>query len=217
MKIIDTPFPHAVVGGMWDDELLRAVLAEFPDPDADGWIRYSEQTHEVKLEGPPQLWGPTTVQLAEKIAAKGPELAAAFGMPELVLRTEGGGYHHIGPGGKLALHADFNRSEDGLYRRLNVIVYLNPDWTEADGGQLELRGENGTLVEVLPTFNRTLVFETSDRSFHGHPTPLPGPRPRRSFAAYFFSAEPPEHYTSDHTTVWYSRPIPRPVAEPGPW
>ncbi|MCG5447300.1 2OG-Fe(II) oxygenase [Micromonospora sp. NIE79] len=203
MNISDHPFPHAIVDGMWDDELLRSVLAEFPEPEADGWIRYGDPQHEVKLEGPDHLWGPNTFKFVEAIAARGPEFAQAFGMPELTLRTEGGGYHYIEPGGKLAVHADFNRSDEGLYRRLNVICYLNPDWTEEDGGKLELFGDSGPVAEVLPQFNRTLVFETSDKSFHGHPTPLPGPRPRRSFAAYFFSVEAPEHYVEDHTTVWY--------------
>ena len=204
MKISGTPFPHTVIDGLWDDELLRAVIAEFPDPNADGWIRYSDEKHEVKLEGESHMWGPRTLELAERINGKGPELAALFGMPELILRTEGGGYHQTEPGGKLAVHADFNRSEDGLYRRLNVIIYLNPGWAEEDGGHLELLGKNEEVTRILPQFNRTLVFETSDRSFHGHPTPLPGPRPRRSFAAYFFSVEQPEHYVTDHTTVWYS-------------
>lgn len=204
MKIFYSPFPYVVLDGFWNDDLLWAVLAEFPDPSADGWIRYGDEIHEVKLEGAPHLWGPRTHELVSHIAEKGPELSEAFGLPQLILRTEGGGYHHIEPGGKLAVHADFNRSEDGLYRRLNVIIYLTPDWTERDGGELELHGDDGTVAKVLPHFNRTLVFQTSDRSFHGHPKPLPGPRPRRSFAAYFFTKERPEHYTEDHTTVWKS-------------
>jgi hypothetical protein len=65
-----------------------------------------------------------------------------------------------------------------------MIVYLNEDWTEADGGALELWDDGGKAAEILPTFNRTLVFETSDRSFHGHPTPLPGPRLDESSSAY---------------------------------
>jgi hypothetical protein len=202
VKISADPFPHAVLDGLWDERLLHAVAAEFLHPDADGWIRYDAQ-NEVKLEGASELWGPCTFQFVEQIAALGPSLAEAFAMPELILRTEGGGYHHIEPGGRLALHADFNRSEDGLYRRLNVITYLNPNWTEADGGHLQLLAEDGTITRVLPVFNRTVVFETSDTSFHGHPTPLPGPRPRRSFAAYFFSAEAPDDYKYEHTTVWY--------------
>jgi len=202
MDVSRNPFPHAILDGLWNDELLHAVAAEFPRLDAKGWIRYDAEK-EVKLEGDSQLWGPSTFKFVEQIALLGPQLAEAFGMPKLILRTEGGGYHQIEPGGKLALHADFNRSEDGLYRRLNVITYLNPHWTDADGGYLELLATDGTVTSVLPRFNRTVVFETSDKSFHGHPKPLPGPRSRRSFAAYFFSVESPDDYEYDHSTVWY--------------
>ena len=201
MKISQRPFPHTIVDGMWPDGLLHAVIAEFPDPGAAGWIRYEDEDHEVKLEGEPHLWGPKTRELVSRIDQKGSDLAAAFGMPELTMRTEGGGYHQIEPGGRLAMHADFNRSEDGLYRRLNLIVYLNPGWTEADGGHLQMLDADGTVTSVLPQFNRTIVFETSDTSFHGHPVPLPGPRPRRSFASYFFSKQRPGGYQAAHDTV----------------
>lgn len=201
MKISGNPFPHTIIDGLWDDELLHEVIAEFPGTSAD-WIRYSDEEHEVKLEGGAHLWGPRTHELLGLIEKQGPALAEAFGMPPLIMRTEGGGYHQIEPGGRLATHADFNRSEDGLYRRLNVLVYLNPDWTDRDGGHLELLARDGTVTRILPQFNRTVVFETSDTSFHGHPVPLPGPRSRRSFAAYFFSTEPSAHYETDHTTLW---------------
>jgi hypothetical protein len=203
VNINSSPFPHVVLDGLWDDALLRTILDEFPEAAAEGWIRYTDEQHEVKLEGPADMWGDGARELVRQMVAKGPELAAAFGLPELFLRAEGGGYHRIEPGGRLAVHADFNRSEDGLFRRLNMIVYLNEDWTEADGGALELWDDGGKAAEILPTFNRTLVFETSDRSFHGHPTPLPGPRPRRSFAAYYFTTSPPPHYDHDHDTIWH--------------
>jgi 2OG-Fe(II) oxygenase superfamily len=206
MLLRNEPFRHLVIDGLWDDALLNSLLAEFPDPAADGWIRYQDKAFEVKLEGPEDIWGPAAHAMFAAMTSQGPALADLFGLPELKLRSEGGGYHHIEPGGRLAVHADFNRSEDGLFRRLNIIVYLNRGWVAADGGALQLWNRREVAKEILPVFNRTVVFETSDTSFHGHPEPLPGPRPRRSFAAYFFSADPPEHYSGDHSTVWHAGP-----------
>jgi len=199
-----TPFPHAVVDGMWDPLLLHVVLQEFPDEDDPRWTGYSDSNLEVKLEGGEELWGPATRTLLDGMSSKGGELSEAFGLPPLVMRTAGGGMHYIPVGGKLAVHADFNRSEDGLFRRLNMIVYLNEGWTDADGGLLELWDHQRCVVQILPAFNRTVVFTTSDTSYHGHPTPLPGPRPRRSVATYFFSSEPPADYRDDHSTSWFS-------------
>lgn len=60
-------------------------------------------------------------------------------------------------------------------------------------------------VEILPVFNRMVVFKTSSTSFHGHPVPLPGPRLRLSFAAYFFTEDPADDYAGvDHSTVFHA-------------
>jgi hypothetical protein len=59
---------------------------------------------------------------------------------------------------------------------------------------------------VLPAFNRMVIFSTTERSFHGHPSPLacPDDRSRRSLALYYYSAGRPEEAgaVSGHGTVW---------------
>lgn len=198
-----SPFPHAVIDDLWSPDDLDRILEEFPSDDA-AWRRYRNQ-NEDKAEGSdPDLWGPHTRAFLDMLATP---LACAtwgemFGIPDLTMRTMGGGYHLIKPGGKLGVHADFNRSTEGLYRRLNLLVYLNHDWSHTDGGRLELWDDERCVEEILPVFNRTVVFATSSTSYHGHPEPLPGPRSRRSIAAYYFSPEPAPDYVEDHSTVW---------------
>lgn len=194
------PFPHLVQDDWWDGDLLKAVVAEFPDPSAPGWKRYNSG-NERKLEGPPGLWGSRTRELFGLIRERIPDLEQAFGIPDLRMETVGGGYHCIEPGGYLNVHTDFNRSpRSGLHRRLNLLIFLNEAWDDP-GGHLELWDAN-PAVDIAPEFNRTVVFETSDRSWHGHPKPAG--RWRRSVAAYFFTGQPPDGYQADHSTVWYS-------------
>jgi hypothetical protein len=194
------PFPHLAADGLWDDGLLSQVAGEFPDPDVPGWKRY-ENTTERKLEGPPGLWKPATRELFAQIKARTPDLEEAFGIPGLHMETVGGGYHLIPPGGYLAVHADFNRSpHTGRYRRLNHLIYLNDGWDD-EGGALELWDETGPAAVVAPEMNRTVVFETSDRSWHGHPQPAA--RWRKSVAAYFFTGDPPARYSGEHSTLWH--------------
>lgn len=201
--ISEIPFRHCVIDDLWSAGLLSRVREEFPAPEDHRWIRYGDPEHEEKLEGPPAMFGAATRELVDAIEATEPSVREAFGLPPMVLSTEGGGYHQTNPGGGLAVHADFNRSEDGLYRRINVIVYLNlPDELPV-GGELELWDAAGPVTTVSPLFNRTLIFETSDTSFHGHPKALQGSRPRRSFAAYFFTRDRPENYSDDHSTIWH--------------
>lgn len=193
------PFPHAV-GQMFDADLLRRVVAEFPAADMPGWKRYNGD-RELKLEGPPSMWGDATCEYFTTLADRAEWLSDLTGIADLSMETIGGGYHLIPPGGYLDAHTDFNRSPgSGLFRRLNVLTYLNDDWTENDGGYLELWDDDGLALTIAPEFGTTVIFETSDRSWHGHPTPTT--RWRRSLAAYFFSPEPPPGYRADHSTVW---------------
>jgi hypothetical protein len=193
------PFPHSVVDGYWSDDLLHQVASEFPVSDHTGWVRY-HNPEEAKLEGPPGMWGRMTKRLFTDMASLTPALSEAFAIPELSMEVVGGGYHLILPGGYLAIHTDFNRSPDtDLYRRLNFICFLNEGWKDP-GGRLELWAGEGLAREIVPEFNRTVVFETSDRSWHGHPRIAQ--RWRKSVAAYFFAPTPPPDYVEDHDTVW---------------
>jgi len=202
LTVQTNPFPHVIADGWWPDDLLRAALAEFPDPEVPGWRRYVN-SNERKLEGPPGLWGPRTREFYDLARDRGPQLRAAFGLPELSMETVGGGYHCIEPGGYLAVHTDFSRSpRTGRYRRLNLLVYLNDDWQDP-GGHLELWNGGGKVVDITPEFNRTVVFETSSHSWHGHP--LPAARLRRSLAAYYFTEQAPVGIpVADRSTTWHA-------------
>ena len=193
------PFPHAV-GTLFTAEELQAVLDEFPPAHDDGWRRYGNEK-EYKLGGPPPLWGEATRAYFDKLASLSGFLSELTGIPDLTMETIGGGYHLIPPGGYLGVHTDFNRSPNSnLFRRLNVLTYLNHGW-EDEGGHLELWDDNGIAVTISPEFGTTAIFETSDHSWHGHPKPAN--RWRKSVAAYFFSPEQPPGYRADHSTVWH--------------
>ena len=120
----------------------------------------------------------------------------------------GGGLHQIEPGGFLKVHADFNvHPKLKLDRRLNVLVYLNREWRDEYGGHLELwdRDTSTCRVKILPLFNRTVIFSTTDTSFHGHPHPLTSPAgmSRKSVSLYYYTAGRPESERSaPHDTIF---------------
>ena len=194
------PFPHVIIDDWFDRSLLRRVLGEFPPPDNPGWRRF-DNANEGKLEGGSHLWGKATCDYFDELALRCWALGELFDIPNLSLETIGGGYHLIPPGGRLEVHTDFNRSpRTGLYRRLNVLTYLNEDWQD-EGGHLILRGPDGD-ISVAPEFGRTVIFETSDTSWHGHP--VPAQRWRYSVAGYLFSPDRPPGYRADHSTVFHA-------------
>lgn len=194
------PFPHVELVEWFDPDLLRGCLAEIPEVDAPGWKRYGN-AQELKLEGPPALWGDDTKRYFKELECRGEELSILFGLPPLHMETVGGGYHLIPPGGFLDVHTDFSRSPSTQrYRRLNVLTFLNHDWQDDDGGFLELWNANGPAVRIAPEFGTTVAFVTSAASWHGHP--MPTKRWRASLAAYFFTDEAPEGFR-EQSTVWH--------------
>ena len=200
MRITERPFPHAVIDGQWDPALLRSVVEEFPPSLSPAWGTFDNEHERKQACADPAFYGPATQSLIDQLcdAEMCAELSESFDIPALTASTVGGGYHQILDGGFLDVHVDFNRGE-GLYRRLNQLVYLNEGYEELWGGQLILDGDPRMTIE--PRFNRTVVFATSDVSWHGHPNPWSGIRPRRSIAVYYFSPEPADASDS-HSTLW---------------
>jgi len=123
----------------------------------------------------------------------------------------GGGLHETVNGGHLSIHADYNLNETlSLKRRVNVLIYLNQEWDENYGGNLELweKDMSKKAVSVAPLFNRCVVFSTEDDTFHGHPDPLtmPEDRSRRSIALYYYTASQHiYHEYKNHTTLFERR------------
>lgn len=127
------------------------------------------------------------------------------GIPNLIPDPyyKGAGIHRTNNGGYLGIHADFNQHKDMmLERRLNLLVYLNPDWKEEYGGSFEVWTEDmkTKVAGYAPVMNRMCCFSTSSNSYHGNPEPVnhPDGDPRLSIALYYYTA------TWDGTKVAHS-------------
>jgi Rps23 Pro-64 3,4-dihydroxylase Tpa1-like proline 4-hydroxylase len=209
------PFPHIVFDNFFDPALVELVLAEFPRPDAIRWQKFDNE-RELKLASATESsFGPVTRLLLYHLNSITflEFLSAVTGIPNLISDPsfEGGGLHQIVRGGKLAIHADFNRHRKyDLDRRLNLLLYLNKDWREEYGGHLQLwdREMSACQAKVLPLFNRVMIFGTTDFTYHGHPDPLQCPEAmtRKSLALYYFSnGRPAEEVSGDHSTLFRAR------------
>lgn len=207
------PFPHAVIDGLFEDEALERVLADFPGPDEMEWRRFdSAEERKLGYDHRLSVVKPEIQQFLYFMNsfAMIVFLEALTGIEGLIPDPYygGGGPHQILPGGYLGVHADFNWHPIlRLDRRLNVLVYLNRDWREEYGGHLELwdREARHCVRKILPVFNRTIVFATTDFSFHGHPEPLrcPSPMTRKSISLYYYSnGRPAEERSAPHETIF---------------
>lgn len=213
-----SPVPHIVMDDFLPRSLANALVAEFPPVDAPVWNalptedqRHKRSTREDSVV--PPLARAVIMHLNSGMFLQ--FLERLTGVPELIVDTKlaGGGLHRIDRGGKLSVHIDFSHHpSNGLNRRLNLLLYLNPQWDEAWGGNFELwkwqPDDKRPLASIAPLFNRCVVFSTSPESWHGHPTPLATPEgvARRSLALYYFSNGRDAHEDVEHNTIFRSRP-----------
>lgn len=201
----DHPFPYIVIDGLWPDELLRQARAEFGDVSA--WGLFNNQ-HEYKYCAPFESGGDMCMLVRSIMASEMFTLLIedAFGIKDVEFDELGGGLHRIVPGGYLGMHVDFNRI-DSRYRVVNALVFLNYD-PDPSGDLLLAEGrDDPSPVHIRPIFGRTVLFRTSDTSWHGHPTPLQGDMERRSLAGYYYVPAPPDA-PEGHSTIFAPDPSP---------
>lgn len=211
------PFPHVVIDNFLPEFLLNDILEEFPKPGEINWQKFDNPA-EKKLASTKET------QMGEKTRILLHQLNSSVFMSFLEILTGidglipdpyfmGGGLHQIQRGGYLKMHVDFNRHDKlRLDRRLNLLLYLNKNWQEEYGGHLQLWDKDMTQCEqrILPIFNRCVVFNTTDFSYHGHPEPLTCPegQTRKSLALYYYSNGRPSEEISasaNHSTIFKAR------------
>jgi Rps23 Pro-64 3,4-dihydroxylase Tpa1-like proline 4-hydroxylase len=212
------PVRWICIDGFLEPELAREIRRSFPSFEQARALgrefRAVNETQKVQISDPAHF-SAAALRLHDALASPAwlAALSTITGIPDLLADPEltGGGLHLYGSGARLDVHVDFNLIRDrGLYRRLNILVFFNEGWESGWGGEFELwdRHVRERLQALPPLFNRCVVFETSELSFHGVPkvTAPPGTA-RLSFAAYYYTREAPAGWEGRfHTTVFRARP-----------
>ena len=219
---MNSPYPRVVIDGFLPDPVAKRLVAVFPKADDSIWLDWRKRdiVHQPLKQG---------IGHAERLEGAHPFLhnvIFAFNSYPMIHFLEkltgiqglipdphlsGGGPHQILPGGRLAIHADFNYLERlKLYRRINLLLFLNKDWQEAYAGHLEMwdGSMRQRVKQVLPVFNRCVIFNTSRTSYHGHPQPLDCPEnvTRKSLAFYYYTRDNVIDDSQPHSTLWQNLP-----------
>ncbi len=217
------PFPHVVFDGLLEPAFCQALQREFPAYDAASARNELGRTGgkavfpEVNELGPAYRRFDQLIQSPEFLEWLG--RVTGFEGLEYDPAYVGGGAHLNLNGQDLDLHVDFNyHPTTRHHRRLNLILFLNEHWEQTWGGCLELhrnpkRPEENQVARVTPAANRCVIFETSERSWHGFERiAMPEEQAqlgRRSLAVYFYTRDrPAEETASPHGTFYVPRPLP---------
>lgn len=219
----ETPFKHLIVDDFFDEEYSTKLMESFPELTDKIWQKSEDPEIEIKYRTnfKSEFDVPEGLIDVFRILNSAPilkSISTVFDIPKLMPDPyyTGGGLNVTESGGLLDVHVDGNYHDaSGLNRRINVLLYLNKGWQEGWGGEFGLYNENGTKLEkkIAPLFNRLVIFDTHDKSFHGLPDPLnfPKGKNRKSIILYYYTKEerPHEHniYKDPHSALWVKKNI----------
>ena len=213
------PFPFIVLDDFLAPEIAEKLLAEHEKQGSSrNWGAYNHINERKSGITKYDMMGETTKFVIDSLSSKEflgwlEKLTGITGLiadPEL----DGGGLHMIEKGGFLNVHVDFlaHTTKREWSRQLNLLIYLNHDWDPNWNGALELWDNTMSrpIQKIQPIFNRCVIFNTCEGSYHGHPHPLscPDDIKRRSLALYYFRDEGelqplrPTHYAARPEDSW---------------
>lgn len=210
-----TPFKYIVFEDFFPRDIAESIHEEYPTIENGAWdgTTYLDQKNKFQkttfedssimtdvfkeLNSEPLLeWLQSLTDFEEKL----------IGDQELF----GGGLHQSINGAFLNVHIDYNiHPKTKFHRRLNLLVFMNKEWKDEYEGHLELwdlgNNQKKLLEKIAPSFNRCVIFETNEISYHGHPKPLNTPAHvnRKSLATYYYSkSRPSNEIAGEHNTVY---------------
>jgi hypothetical protein len=216
------PFRHIVIDDFLTADYCAELLRQFPPFERGnarneaGELGAKSTVEKIRDLGPSYAALDDLIQTREFLDLVG----TITGIPDLRYDPWyfGGGTHENREGQDLDPHVDFNRHPvERWHRRLNLIVYLNHEWNDAWGGSLELhsnpRAADDRVELITPLFNRAVIFETTETSWHGFSRiVLPDDKKstsRKSIALYFYTSDrPAEELADTHSTIYVDRPLP---------
>lgn len=198
------PFDHCVIDNFFEDVFANELANDFLSYDSPDWYFYNNSIEHKKALNNWEKFPKATYKAfcALQSSLITDRLAKALGEKIYVDHgLSGGGWHIHGNGGNLNPHLDYSiHPKLGLERVINIIIYISPNLRPEHGGHLGLWAHDpannspGKLIkEVEPYFNRAIIFNTTQNSWHGMSRKLNVPEGvyRKSLAIYYLR-EPAE-------------------------
>jgi Rps23 Pro-64 3,4-dihydroxylase Tpa1-like proline 4-hydroxylase len=206
------PYKHLVIDNFLDTEFAETLYQNFPGLDL--MTRSYNGLNERKSEGSyfdKYHKSFTNLRNALHSSEFCKWLSSVTGIDDLYSVEDGlgCGVHQGSNGSYLDIHIDFNIHYDrNIHRRVNVLVFLNKDWKESYGGLVEMWNADVSKLEqaYLPSFNRCVIFETNEISYHGYgKIEVPEGVTRKSIYSYYYT-DLREDAVKYHDTIFKARP-----------
>lgn len=217
---VGQPFSHCVIDGFFKPEWAAKLAGEFPAYDSPNWFVYDNPLEHKKALNDWNRYPAATYRTLTRLNSRA--FIDSLLVPVVGVDLEpdsglhGGGWHIHGQGGNLNPHVDYHiHPKLGLVRKLNLIIYLSENLEpERHGGHFGLwthdaRTERPARLvkEVAPVFNRAVLFDTTQNSWHGMSRPLTVPAGvyRQSLAIYYLTSPSPDDTVSRQRALYAPR------------
>ncbi|MCB0516195.1 MAG: 2OG-Fe(II) oxygenase, partial [Bacteroidetes bacterium] len=193
----ETAFPckYIVMDNFLTDDIANALYENFPKME-DLNVRRKSLNEDKAEDYHFERFHPAFSQVRDTLQSEDfyklmSEISGVEGLFSVQGDSLGAGVHQGGPGSYVDVHIDVNMNPKyNIWRRLNLLIYLNKHWQAEYGGDLELWNTEMTVCEkkIPPLFNKAVLFYTDDTSPHGYARiNIPPHESRKSFYAYYYT------------------------------
>jgi Rps23 Pro-64 3,4-dihydroxylase Tpa1-like proline 4-hydroxylase len=199
------PTPFTVIDNFLPQEVFLAIVEDIKNISEDYYMTFSKEYKASRKEARNFVQAPLLQTLSNSLNSnlfinwleKITDIKKLIPDPHL----RGGGLNRVLSHDKLGLHTDFNWNDQlQLNRKVNIILYLTPNWKNEWNGALEIWNKDATkcLHQIEPIGNRLVFWNYEPWLVHGFTQPLNCPtNVSRDSLAHFY-------YTSNST--WEHEP-----------
>lgn len=226
-EMIKDPYPHMFQDNFITDVVLATKIQEeilsLPLSEFDRYDNPFEQKYTLrdKSRYPPTLQRLIDYFVCDEFIDK---LSQVTG--HQLLRDDSKnfyGVHVYEPGDKLDIHVDAGLHPDSkLKKQVTLGIYLSYQWSDDCGCELEVwRGDSldgnnynsaklyECVTRIVPRFNRLILFNCDDNSWHGNPNRMTGPETsRRIFVTVSYLSNDKDMYKNHKEKAYF-------IARPG--
>lgn len=190
-----TPFRYIIVDNILNEEFANSIAGSFPSLESMK-TKYKGLNEQKSEDSSFENFSPAiqklhaytgSTEFTEWIST----ITGLKGISSLNDRL-GAGLHQGGNNSFLDIHIDYNiHPVKKMHRKLNLIVFFNKQWDKNWGGLLELWDKEKCFEKIVPSFNRMVIFECNEISYHGYSLiSCPEDITRKSYYHYYFQEVP---------------------------
>ena len=203
------PFDYCIIDNFFTSQSALKLCNSFPKYSSDIWHVYKSKIEDKKTCNNWNNFDNFTYEVFRQLNSQSfVELISKSIKTELFPDPglHGGGWHIHANNGNLNPHLDYSiHPKTNLQRRINLIIYLEKNYKVKFGGHLGLwkhdkeKNQPSVLVkEVYPKFNRAIIFDTSQDSWHGLSRKINLPKNifRKSIAIYYLCSPEKKHLSN---------------------